>query len=86
MDIKRVSKLQKKTELKWGVSSSSPCRPMFKALKILMVAAQYILSLMTFLAHNLEYFTLIQYTALCTRRRLQPHRPAKNLASYQKSV
>jgi len=33
----------------------SSCRPVFKALKILKVAAQYLLPLMAFVAHNWEH-------------------------------
>ena len=57
-DIKSTFQMHKKTmRIMTGVNSRGLYRPIFKALKILMVNAQYTLSLMTFLAYNLEYFT-----------------------------
>jgi hypothetical protein len=70
-----------------GVNSRSSCTPIFKVLKLLIIAGQYILSLMTFLAHNLKYFTFNYLIhSLLTRRRLQLHRPVTNLVSYQKGA
>ena len=88
MDIKRVFQLQKNTmRVMMGVNSRSSRQPVFKALQIMTVAAQYILSLMTFCAHHLEYFTFNNSIhSTHTRRRLQLHIPARNLASYQKGV
>jgi hypothetical protein len=42
-----------------GINSRSSGRKIFKTLKTLTVPSQYILSLMTFLAYNLEYLTSI---------------------------
>jgi len=52
-DVKRVTQLQKKTmRTMLGVNSRSSCRPIIKALKILMISALCTLSLMTILAHD----------------------------------
>jgi hypothetical protein len=57
-DNKRVTQLQNKTmRTIMGVNSRSSCRPIIKALKILVISAQYTLSLMTILSHDFEYFT-----------------------------
>jgi len=70
-----------------AVNSKSPCEPIFKALKIPTVAAEYIFSLITLLAHNFEYFTLnSSIHRIYKRRRLQLHRPATNHASHQEGV
>jgi len=48
-DIKRVTQLQKKTmRIMMQVNFRSSCRPIIKTLKILIISAQYTLSLMTF--------------------------------------
>ena len=75
-DIKRVFQLQKKTvRIMMGFNSRSSNLPVFRALKILTVAAQYILSLMIFQAYNLEYFTFNNLIySVCTGTRLQLHR------------
>jgi hypothetical protein len=39
-----------------GIKHRSTCRPAFKTLNILTCAPKYILSLMTFMIHNLECF------------------------------
>jgi hypothetical protein len=84
-DVTRVFKLQKKAvRIMRGVNSRSLCRPIFKTLKILTVPAQYILSLMTFLVQNSEYFIFNHSTE--TRGRLQLHRLGTSLVSYQKGV
>jgi hypothetical protein len=41
-----------------GVNSRSPCEPIFKALKILTIAAEHTFALITLLAYNFEYFIL----------------------------
>jgi hypothetical protein len=54
----RVFQLHKKTVgIMTGTKSRISCKPLFKALEILTLPSQYILSLITFVAHNLEYFT-----------------------------
>ena len=87
-DIKRVTQLQKKSmRTMVGVNSRSSYRPIIKALKILIISAQYTLSLMTTLAHDFEYFTFNNLIhSICTRRLLQLHKPVKNLALYQTGV
>jgi len=42
-----------------GINSRSSGSPVFKTLKTLTVPSQYISSLMTFLAYNLEYLMFI---------------------------
>jgi hypothetical protein len=57
-DSIRVFQLQKKVvRIMAGAKSRVSCKPLFKILEILTLPSQYILSLMTFLAYNLEYFT-----------------------------
>ena len=84
-DIKRVFQLQKKTmRIMMGFYSSSSL-PVFRALEILTVTAQYIFSLMIFQAYNLEYFTFNNLIcSICTGGRLERHRSQTNLASYHK--
>jgi hypothetical protein len=50
----KVFLLQKKTV---GIIMGMKPRPVFTKLNILTLASQYILSLMTFMINNLEYFT-----------------------------
>jgi hypothetical protein len=57
------------------------------SLEILTLPSQYTLSSMTFLAHNLEYFTFNSSVHnIDTRKRLQLHRPIANSTSFQRSV
>jgi hypothetical protein len=87
-DIKKVTQLQKETmKTMMGFNSRSSCRPIIKALKILITSAQHTLSLMTILAHHFEYFTFNNLIhSICTRRLLQLHKPVKNLALNQTRV
>jgi hypothetical protein len=56
-DNKGFFQLQKKTTgIRMGINSMISRSPISKALKILKVAAQYLLPLMAFVAHNLEHF------------------------------
>ena len=87
-DIKGVLQLQKKTmRIMMRVHSISSFRPIFKALKILKVAAQYGLSLMAYPARNLEHFIFNNSIhSVCTSGRLQLQRPATYIASCQKGM
>jgi hypothetical protein len=78
-DSIRVFPLQKKVvRIMAGAKSRVFCKPLFKTLEILTLPSQYILSLMTFLTHNLEYFTFNSSVHnINTRKRLQLHRPIK---------
>jgi len=68
-----------------AVNSTSSRRPIFKAFKMLTIASQYILTLMTYLAHNLENFTFNNSLhGRCPRRRILLHTPVTNLVSYLK--
>jgi hypothetical protein len=63
------------------------CKPILKVLEILTVPAQYILSLMTFMTHNLGYFTFnFSVHGINKRNKLQFHGPIANLTSLQKGV
>ena len=49
--------------------------------------SQYVLSLMTFLANNLEYFTFqSSIHEINTRGRVQMQKPIANLTSYQRGI
>jgi hypothetical protein len=87
-DSMRVFHLQKKVvRIMAGAKSRVSYKPLFKALEILTLPSQYILSLITFLAHNLEYFTFNSSVHnINTRKRLQLHRPIANSASFQRGV
>jgi hypothetical protein len=87
MDIKRVFQWWERERIMVAVNSRSSCRPIFKAFKMLTIASQYILTLMTCLAHNLANFTFgNSLHGICPRRRLQLHRPAANIVSYLRVV
>jgi hypothetical protein len=89
IQIAQVFRLQKKTVsiIITGAKSRASCKPLFKALEILTLPLQYILSLMTFLVYNLEYFTFnFSIHSINTRKKLQLHRPIANFASFQTEV
>jgi hypothetical protein len=66
-----------------GAKSRVSSKPLFKSLGILTLPSQYLLSLMTFLARNLEYFTFNSSVHnINTRKRLQLHRAIANSTSY----
>jgi hypothetical protein len=68
-------------------STFRACKPLFKTLGILTMPSQYVLSLMTFLANNLEYFTFqSSIHEINTRGRVQLQKPIANLTSYQRGV
>jgi hypothetical protein len=70
-----------------GAKSRASRKPLFKALEIMTLPLQYILSLMTFLVHNLEYFTFnFSINNINTRRKLELHRLIANFASFQTGV
>lgn len=52
----------------------------FRALEIMALLSQYILSSMTYIANNREYFSLkFSIRGINTRNKLQLHRPIANL-------
>jgi hypothetical protein len=63
------------------------CRAVFKILNILTLASQYVLSLMTLMINNLEYFTF-NYAIhnKLTRDGRNLHVPQTHLAMRQKGV
>jgi hypothetical protein len=70
-----------------GAKSRVLCKPLFKTLEILTLPSQYILSLMTFLAHNLEYFTFnCSVHNSNARKRLHLHRSITNFTWFQIGV
>jgi hypothetical protein len=85
---KKIFQLQKKIiRTMTGSTSRASCKPLFKTLGILTMLSQYILSLMTFLANTLEYFTFqSSIHGKNTRGRVQIQKPIANLTSYQRDV
>jgi hypothetical protein len=85
---RKVFQLQKKIiRTMTGCIVRASCKPLFKTLGILTMPSQYILSLMTFLANNLEYFTLqSSIHEVNTRGRVQMQNPTANLTSYRRGV
>jgi hypothetical protein len=85
MDSIRVFQLQKKImRIITGAKSRASRKPLFKAMEILTPSSQYILSLMTFLLHSLEYFTFsFSMHSINTRKKLQLHRLIANFMSFQ---
>jgi hypothetical protein len=70
-----------------GSTSRASCKPLFKTLGILTLPSQYILSLITFLAKNLEYFTFqSSIHEINTRRKVRLQKPIANLTSYHRDV
>ena len=60
-----------------GSKLRDSCNPAFQTLDILTVPSQYLLSLMTSLIHNLEFFTFhSSIHSISTIRTLQKHRPS----------
>jgi len=54
-------------------------QPVFRALETMAVPSQYILSLMTCIANNTEYFSLkFSIRGINARNKLQLHRPIAN--------
>jgi hypothetical protein len=84
-DSIRVFRLQKTVvRIMSGAKSRVSCKPLFK---ILTLPSQYILSLMTFLAHNLEYFTFNSSVHnINIRKGLQLHLPIANSTLFQMGV
>jgi hypothetical protein len=67
-----------------GAKSRVSSKPLYKSLGILTLPSHYLLSLITFLACNVEYFTFNSFVHnINTRKRLQLHRPIANSTSYQ---
>jgi hypothetical protein len=85
---RKVFKLQKKIiRTMTGSTSRASCKPLFKTLGILTMPSQYILSLMSLLANNLEYFTFqSSIHEINTRRKMQLQKPIAHLTSYQRGV
>jgi hypothetical protein len=86
MDIYKVFRLLKQAIwIMMGINSRSSGRTIFKTLKTLTVPSQYILSLMTFLAYNLEYLTFINTLhSKYAWRGLHLHLPWGNLTYHKR--
>jgi hypothetical protein len=70
-----------------GARSTASCKPLFKVFEILTLPLQYLLYLMTFLVHSLEYFTFnFSIHSINIRKKLQLHRLIANFASFQRGV
>jgi len=60
---------------------------LFQALEILTLPSQYILSLMTFLIHNLQYITFnFPVHGINTSEKVLLHKPTANFALYQRGI
>ena len=56
-----IFKMQKRTiRIMMGIRNRDSCREYFKGLKILPLQSQYLLSLLLFVAGNVDYFSLTQ--------------------------
>ena len=77
---KGVFQLQKRlVRIMTGARSRGLCEPVFRALEILPVSPQYILSLMTYMANNMEHFSFkFSVHGINTRKKLQLHRAIAN--------
>jgi hypothetical protein len=87
-EAKKIFLLQKKViRIIMGMKHRESCRPSFKKIKILTLTSQYILSLMTLTANNLECFTF-NYTIhnKLTRRRRNLHVPQSHLVMKPKGI
>jgi hypothetical protein len=88
-DSNRVFRLQKKViRIMTGSKSRIQCKPLFKALEI-MTLLQYILSLMTSMIYNLEYFTFnssVHSFNTRTRKKVKLYKPIPSSASFQRGA
>jgi hypothetical protein len=87
-EAKKIFLLQKKAiRIMLGMKHNEFCRPVFKELKILTLASQYILLLMNFMINNLGHFTF-NHTIYnkSTRHGRNLHVPQSHLAMSQKGV
>jgi hypothetical protein len=70
-----------------GIGYRESCRGLFKDLKILPFALQYILSLLLFVVFNKGYFAPNGvYHNFCTRQKNDLHLPHVSLTIYQRVV
>jgi hypothetical protein len=86
-ESKKVLLQQKKIlRIMTGSPVGASCRALFCKLGILTMVAQYLLSLMRFLASNLEIFTFNNSVhSINTRTRLKLHKPLTRLKITQQS-
>jgi len=84
----KIFRLQKKIiRIMIGCGSRASCRELFKKLKILPLASQYIYLLMLFVVDNLNYFTSNSDNhSIGTRQSHNFYQPTTNLALFQKGV
>jgi hypothetical protein len=88
LEAKKIFLLQKRAiRIIMGMKHRESCRPAFIKLNILTLASQYILSLMTFMINNLDYFTF-NYSIYerQTRHERNLHVQQSHLAMRQKGV
>jgi hypothetical protein len=87
-DSKMVFTLEKKTvRIIVGTKPQTPCRDLFKKLKILPLPCKYMFSLLNFIINNLEHFqTNSAIHCVNTRNKHRLHRPVANLTCFLKST
>lgn len=69
-----------------GFKSRDACKCLL-TLELLSLPSQSVLPLMTFLFHNLKYFTFhTSIQSINTKKKLQLHRPLGSPVSYQKDA
>ena len=85
---KRIFKLQKQAiRIIMGAKNRDSCRGFFKQLKILPLCAQYIYSLVKFVANNRKQFLdNAELYTINTRNSHNLHLPLPHLAKFQKAV
>jgi hypothetical protein len=70
-----------------GLSSRTPCQPLFQRSELLALCSQYVLSLKKFLSQNLKIYTFNSTIhGFNTRNKLQLHKLSTTLTIYQKGV
>jgi hypothetical protein len=68
-----------------GVRNSDSCREYFKRLKILPIQSQYLLSLLIFVAENVDHFKLnSEIYGFSTKNKSNLHPPPSKLTVYQR--
>jgi hypothetical protein len=80
-DRKKTELQKKSVRIMTGTEFQISCKALFRALELLTLPSQYILSLITFLAHNLEYFSFnFSVHSINTRKKVHLHSPIANFA------
>jgi exonuclease III len=87
-DAIKVFRIQKRIiRIMLGCKQRVSCRNLFRRLKILPLASQYILSLMLFVVKNKNLFTLnSEHHDTSTRQRHNLYQPISTMTTYQKGI